>query len=143
MNQSNSLKLSDLGLQTAVENRLRKHADINTVSDLTTRSMLDLLRVPGVAGKTITHIKERLAAHGLCLSEERNQRVPTLTPWIFNQDAQPDAGVEVIVLDLGPGSDFDITTAAREHGSDWTDPTCKFWRMPIPPLPQITETEHE
>lgn len=143
MNQSNNLKLSGLGLPAAIENRLRKHANVNTASDLAAMSVLDLLRIPGVASKTIAHIKECLAVHGLCLREEYGQSKPVATPWIFNQDAQPDAGVEVIVLDLGPGSDFDITTATREHGSDWADPTCKFWWMPIPPLPQITETEHE
>lgn len=54
--------------------------------------------------------------------------------WVFSQDAQPDTGVEVIVLDAPKGHPADVTVAARQEGINWTDPEAAFWWMPIPPL---------
>lgn len=60
------------------------------------------------------------------------------SPWIFNQDAQPDVGVEVICLDpdeqgrpAGP-----VTICARSPEDDWTLPEFVFWWMHVPPLPE-------
>lgn len=55
-------------------------------------------------------------------------------PWIFSQDAQPDPGIKVIVLDAPEGHPADVTVAARTEESDWTGPEAAFWWMPIPPL---------
>ena len=59
------------------------------------------------------------------------------SPWVFNQHAQPDAGVKVICLDVNElDGTTDVTTAIRTEGSDWTDPECGFWWMHIPSLPE-------
>lgn len=60
------------------------------------------------------------------------------SPWIFNQDAQPDADAQVICLDpdeqgrpAGP-----VTICARSPEDDWTLPEFVFWWMHVPPLPE-------
>lgn len=59
------------------------------------------------------------------------------SPWIFSQDAQPPAGVEVIVLDINEIDGVtDINKAVRAEGSDWTDAEASFWWMHVPPLPK-------
>lgn len=69
------------------------------------------------------------------------------SPWIFSHDAQPDVGVEVITLDMFPGDTFpgrktyDIDTATREEGMDWTAPDAVFWWMYIPEFPAHPDQE--
>lgn len=59
------------------------------------------------------------------------------SPWIFNQDAQPDAGVEVICLDVNTlDGSVEVSTATRSEGNDWTHWEARFWWMHVPPLPE-------
>lgn len=60
--------LGVLGLRATVERLLRADG-VDTITKLTSMSETDLLYVPGIAGKSVDHIKERLAVIGLSLTE--------------------------------------------------------------------------